>query len=77
MAPVEHPVQLEVDGELFEISPRPDQSGAYDYRWLSGSDSGYGFSAASSDRTAATLTDHEQSIRDFLSQVAPKTGHIE
>lgn len=77
MAPSEHLVQLDVDGELFEISPRPDQPGVYDYRWLSDSGSGYGFSTALSDRTPATMADHERFIRDFLSQVDSETGHIE
>lgn len=63
------------DGAVFDIVPRPDHPGTYDYTWVSGPNPGYGFSSASSDRSPAA--DHERAIRDFLAQIDPETGHIE
>ncbi|TWD83200.1 hypothetical protein FB561_4359 [Kribbella amoyensis] len=77
MAVAEQPVQVEVDGERFEITPRQGQPGTYDYSWLSGPDAGYGYSSSSSDPRPLTPAEHEQSIRDFLAQTNPETGHLD
>lgn len=75
--PADPPVRITVDGEVFEVTTQPDRPGHYHYAWLSGSNPGYGFSSASSDGRAATMGDHEEAIRDFLSQVDRRTGYIE
>lgn len=63
---------LEVDGEDFAI--RSDGQGGTHYTWLSGPNDGYGFSE--SPTTHRPLQEHEASIRAFLAQVDPLTGHI-
>lgn len=70
-------VRIEVDGELFEVSERPDRPGQYDFSWLSGPNPDYGFSSASSDGSAMGRGDFEDEIRSFLAQVDPETGYIE
>jgi hypothetical protein len=64
---------LEVDGELFAV--RPDDYGGTDYTWLSGPNEGYGF--GESPTSNRSLEEHRESIRIFLAQVDPATGHIE
>ena len=70
-------VRIEVDGQLFEVSERPDRPGQYDFSWVSGPNPGYGFTSASSDGSEMGTGDLEESIRNFLAQVDPQTGHIE
>jgi hypothetical protein len=87
-APVDYPLGVEVDGESFLIKRDPQQTGAYNYDWVSGPNSGYGFTSAfmvldelsrktSSDRPPPTLAEHLEGIRNFLEQVDPDTGYIE
>jgi hypothetical protein len=64
---------LEVDGETFALSP--DKFGGTDYTWLSGPNTGYGFS--SSPTPNWSLDEHRENIRDFLAQIDPTTGYIE
>jgi hypothetical protein len=75
--PENPPVRLEVDGEEFTVAARRDNPGQYDYAWVSGPNAGYGFSSAYSDRRQATMADHTDAIRNFLSQIDPVTGFIE
>jgi hypothetical protein len=70
------PTRIEVDGEVFAVVARGDRPGQYDYAWTSGPNAGYGFSSASSDGRLSTTADHEEAIRNFLSQVDPETGYI-
>ena len=77
MSGVERPFRVAVDGEVFDVVGRPDHPGQYDYAWTSGPNPGYGFSSASSDGRLSTMADHEEAIRNFLSQVDPETGFIE
>ena len=70
-------VRVTVDGEDFEITTSSERPGQYHYDWTSGPNSGYGFSSASSDGRTSTMEDHEDAIRNFLSQVDPQTGYIE
>ena len=59
------------DGEVFELSS--DESGGMHYAWISGPNSGYGFSASPApDR----VEEHESHIRGFLSMIDPETGYI-
>jgi hypothetical protein len=64
---------LEVDGEVFAVSP--NECGGTHYAWLSGPNPGYGFGGT----TAVDLSPdaHVGRIRDFLALVDPATGHIE
>ncbi|WBQ06785.1 hypothetical protein [Kribbella sp. CA-293567] len=71
------PVNVEVDGQLFEVRERPDGSGHHDFTWLSGPNPGYGFSSKTSDGSPHSQTDLVESIRSFLAQVDPATGYIE
>jgi len=75
--PAEPPVRVTVDGEVFDVTARPNHPGHYDYAWISGPNPGYGFSLASSDGRLSGMVDHEDAIRDFLSQVDPVTGYLE
>ncbi|MEH0419988.1 hypothetical protein [Streptomyces sp. B21-083] len=69
--------QMSVDGEEFEVSRRDDAPGSYDLAWLTGPDPRYGFGFSTHPPVAADRAQLEESIRDFLSQVDPETGHIE
>jgi hypothetical protein len=68
---MERPIRVEVDGEVFDVVARRDHPGQYDHEWTSGPNSGYGFFSASSDGRPSTMADHEEAIRNFLSQVDP------
>lgn len=68
---------LTVDGESFEVTDRPGEPGTYDFVWLSGPDPGHGFTSAVHPATALSVAELEESVRDFLGQVDPVTGHIE
>jgi len=70
------PYRIMVDGELWQIRVRGD--GHYDFTWLSGIAPNYGFTArvmSSKD----TMSDEaiEASIREFMSNVNPATGHLD
>lgn len=70
-------MRIEVDGEVFDVVAGDDDNpGAYHYTWTSGRNLDYGFTEAWSDRRTPTMSEHEQSIRDFLSQVDPETGYM-
>ncbi len=62
---------LDVDGELFAIRRAWDGGTAYD--WASGPNQGYGF--ASSGAPSRSAEEHRESIRTFLAQIDPATGH--
>ncbi|WP_238005589.1 hypothetical protein KZZ52_42615 [Dactylosporangium sp. AC04546] len=64
---------LEVDGELFVLSP--NEFGGTDYAWLSGPNPGYGFGVSPTPNLS--LDEHMEHIRNFLAQVDPTTGYIE
>jgi hypothetical protein len=72
MSGMERPIRVEVDGEVFDVAARRDHPGQYDYEWTSGRNSGYGFFSTSSDGRPSTMADHEEAIRNFLSQVDPR-----
>ncbi len=65
--------RLEVDGEVFAVSP--NECGGTHYRWLSGPDPGYGFGV--SPTVDLSLDAHTVNIRAFLALVDPTTGYIE
>ena len=73
----ERPRRVVVEGEVFDIVPQPDRPGQYAFDWVSGPNPGYGFSSQTSDRRPMTKAQLEDSIRDFLAQVDPRTGYIE
>jgi hypothetical protein len=75
--PAARAVRVTVEGEVFDVTAQPDHPGHYHYAWISGPNPGYGFSSASSDRRPSVMVDHEEAIRNFLSQVDPETGYIE
>jgi len=62
---------------VFDVTTQPDDGGHYHYAWISGPNTGYGFSSASSDGRPSSIVDHEEAIRNFLLHVDPKTGFIE
>ncbi|MGI5174739.1 hypothetical protein ACQEVZ_00195 [Dactylosporangium sp. CA-152071] len=64
---------LEVDGELFALTP--NEFGGTDYAWLSGPNPGYGFGVSPTPNLS--LDEHMEHIRGFLAQVDPATGYIE
>ena len=64
---------LEVDGELFAL--RTDKQGGTDYTWLSGPNTGYGFSVSPTPNRS--LDEHRQSIRAFLAGIDPTTGFLQ
>ncbi|MEV8375283.1 hypothetical protein AB0P21_21290 [Kribbella sp. NPDC056861] len=71
-------VELEVDGQVFEVRYRADGSGHYDFDWLNGPNPGYGFSSKSAgDAEPRSQAELEEAIRNFLKQVDPVTGYIE
>jgi len=77
MARAARPIRVEVDGQLFDVLAHPDRPGQYHFEWVSGPNPGYGFTSASSDRSAMTMPDFDDAIRGFLAQVDPETGYIE
>jgi hypothetical protein len=64
---------LDVDGEMFALSP--NESGGADYTWLSGPNPGYGFGVSPAPNRS--VDEHMENIRDFLAHVDPATGYIE
>lgn len=65
-----------VDGQSWEVVRSDD--GQYDFRWMSGSAQGYGFSSRLSDsRTVLSVHDIEEVIREFMGSVNPETGYLD
>ncbi|GAB7003026.1 hypothetical protein JCM18899A_04970 [Nocardioides sp. AN3] len=64
--------QLEVDGELFELTS--DGFRGTHYAWISGPNAGYGFT---SSPTSESPEEHRANIRNFLAMVDKETGYIE
>lgn len=73
--PEEGPLTIVVDGE--ELAVRRRRSGVYDYDWVNHRHGGYGFTSATSDRSAKDGQGHVESVRTFLAMVDPATGFIE
>jgi hypothetical protein len=69
--------RVEVDGELFDVVAHRDRPGQYHFAWVSGPNSGYGFSSGTSDGREMSDADIVASIRNFLAQVDPETGYLE
>ena len=74
---VNEPWRMSVDGEEFEVSQPDNTPGSYNLTWLTGPDPGYGFGFSTHPPVQADTAQLEDSIREFLSQVDPETGHIE
>jgi hypothetical protein len=74
---LEHPTRVEVGGEGFDVVVPRDRPGQYYFTWVSGANRRYGFSSGSSDGRPMTDADIQESLRNFLAQVDPETGHIE
>ncbi|HEY7043914.1 MAG TPA: hypothetical protein VH419_09635 [Nocardioidaceae bacterium] len=70
-------VRMDVDGEEFDVSERPDRTGEYHFDWVSGPNAGYGFTTATSDHSELDQAELEEAIREFLAMVDPETGYIE
>lgn len=70
-------IRVTVDGNVFDIVALPGRPGEYNYRWVSGPNPDYGFSSASSSKRRLEMLDHVNAIRNFLTQINPKTGYIE
>jgi hypothetical protein len=64
-------IQLECEGETFEVGP--GEYGGTHYEWLSGPNTGYGFTTSG---TIDDMDEHETNIRSFLSMIDPETGYI-
>lgn len=64
---------LEVDGEVFALSP--NEFGGTDYAWLSGPNPGYGFGVSPTEDLSPDA--HVENIRGFLAQIDPATGYLE
>ncbi|EON32777.1 MULTISPECIES: hypothetical protein [Gordonia] len=88
-AQADGPVDLVVNGELFQVSIRAD--GGYSSRWVSGPNPGYGFDSSapcvawnSGDGLPPaplplplpTIAEHRESITEFLSDIDPLTGYL-
>jgi hypothetical protein len=77
-------MRMIVDGETFEVRERPEQPGQYDCDWVTGPNSGYGFTCAfmrsqlvDTEPVPADLrADLERAIRDFLGAIDPETGYM-
>lgn len=63
---------LDVDGEVFAL--RRAQYGGTDYTWLSGPNSGYGFSLSPTPNIS--LEEDRDNIREFLADIDPTTGYL-
>ena len=86
-APIEYPLRVEANGEFFLVRQDAGQAGVYHYDWVSGPNSGYGFTSgiAELDELSGrithdhqpTLAEHLEAVGAFLEQVDPDTGYIE
>lgn len=63
-----------VDGETFSVHVRVD--GTHDFGWLSGPNSGYGFSSGYPAACAPTDEMIEHDLRTFLAMIDPRTGYV-
>ena len=83
------PVELVVDGELFLLEVQA--GGGSHCTWVSGPNSGYGFSSGATRVAWKTesglppaplpvplpsIADHRRSIREFLDEIDPETGYL-
>jgi hypothetical protein len=71
------PTRVEVDGHVFDVAASRNRPGQYHFDWVSGPNSGYGFSVGTSDGREMNNAETEAAIRGFLAQVDPKTGYLE
>lgn len=70
------PYRITVDGELWEVVERG--GGHYDFTWLSGIDQRYGFTSRIVGPSRPMSTEAMQTqIREFMSNVNPRTGHLD
>jgi hypothetical protein len=72
MSGMERLIRVEVDGEVFDVRRATGSSRPVRLRRTSGPNSGFGFFSASSYGRPSTMADHEEAIRNFLSQVDPR-----
>lgn len=63
-----------VEDETFAVRRR-DNDGSVHYDWISGPNSGYGFSVFGGPRPIAREK-HEADLRDFLAAIDPETGYL-
>jgi hypothetical protein len=70
-------LQLNVDGETFDIRYDLSQSGAYHFHWVSGPNQSYGFTSRISTHERMTHDQLVERARGFLQLVDPRTGFIE
>lgn len=66
--------RLEVDGEKFAVTA---DSGQYHFKWLTGTNPGYGFTCRTSDGRSLTREQIVSQIRNFLRLIDPQTGYVE
>lgn len=66
--------RLRVDGEVFEVTERPDDAGAYELLWVTGMVPGYGFHTARNDRAPQDDEELTAAVRSFLALVDRATG---
>ena len=66
--------RLEVDGEVFEVVEVA--RGVWNYTWVSGPAPGYGFRSAGDEGLTRSAEEHVQSVRMFLADIDPETGHL-
>lgn len=59
-------MRLTVDGEVFDVQERPDESGAYDFIWQRAGGPRPGFSIARNDRARLDEAELIRAIRNFL-----------
>jgi len=63
-----------VDAETFSVR-RSDDDGSTHYDWVSGPNSGYGFSTSGGAQPLSRER-HLDRIRDFLAKIDPATGYL-
>ena len=68
--------ELHVDGETFEVSTQPGSWNAYELKWVSGPNEGYGFVCSAYGSQPISDSDLEDAIRRFLAQINPATGYL-
>lgn len=73
---MEHCEIFEVDGETFDVEWHDISPFKFHADWLSGPNPGYGFSGAGGD-APPSRSEMQDTLRNFLKQVNPKTGYID
>lgn len=68
--------RLEVDGEMFDVTPHETAPNQFHITWVSGRNAGYGFTASSGDDPRPTQEWLVDSVRFFLAQIDPATGFM-